>query len=257
MNAPNAYEQEIKEFRDRLSNQQEGGTLKPKEVYVVLKNIGATHLHHANSVKTSVSFLKEGALLSRGYVEDHKLEQTAQPSSDDKDKRYKIWHRVFVDHVDIHERGGRKKGPNQYGPVLFKSKLELLLQLPEGSDVKVTKHNPIYWTDKDSDADRWYQSKEELEKDIHFGDFEKMLVIETPSGRVDFSKKEAVIVLDNPKRKMSNGEDAHTHAKKRLEQAADKGNVKLTFEKRECKDGCKCVETYGKQATNKVDEFFG
>lgn len=117
--------------------------MKPSDVYEVLKGIGASRLHHANTVTTSCTFLEHGGLLSRGYVESHHLEQTYQPS-DDIDQKYGIWDRVFVDHVDIRYRAGRVKGPNQYGPVLFELPLDILLNLPTASDVLVTKMNPIY-----------------------------------------------------------------------------------------------------------------
>lgn len=70
-------------------------------------------------------------------MEKHGLRQTPQ-SSDATDKKYGIWDAVFLDHVDIHYRGGRKKGPNQYGPVLFVLSLDVLLRLPAGTDVRVT-----------------------------------------------------------------------------------------------------------------------
>jgi hypothetical protein len=43
------------------------------DIYGILKRIGATHLHHANSVITSCTFLEQGGLLGRGFVEDHGL----------------------------------------------------------------------------------------------------------------------------------------------------------------------------------------
>ena len=64
--------------------------MKPDGVYQVLKGIGATHLHHANTVTTSCTFLEHAALLSRDYVEKHGLAQTNQ-SSDEIDKKYGIW----------------------------------------------------------------------------------------------------------------------------------------------------------------------
>lgn len=111
-------------------------------VYSMLKDIGATHLHHANSVTTSSIFLEYGALASCGFVEYYKIAQTQQPS-DEIDKKYGIWHCIFVDHVDIHARAGRKKGPNQYGPVVFVLDLDVLLRLPEGSKVLGGQHGDV------------------------------------------------------------------------------------------------------------------
>lgn len=229
--------------------------MQGKDVYDVLKKIGVTHLHHANSVTTSCTFLEQGGLLSRGSVEDKKLAQTKQ-GSDAIDKKYGIWHRVFVDHVDIHDRGGKKKGPNQYGPVLFVFDLDALLRLPKGSNVLVTKVNPIYWKDKETDEDRYFLTPDDLAKVIKFGEFNKMLVIETPSGQVDFPNRTAKIVLDDPMRNISSGKDAYNYAYQQLTAAAKKGNVKLTIGKRACQYGCICVEKYSKYSPQQMDFWF-
>src|ERR1017187_7077233 len=170
--------------------------MRGEDVYSVLRGIGATHLHHANTITTSCTFLTCGGLLSRGLVEEGGLGQTPQPS-DSKDKTYGIWHRVFVDHVDIHQRGKRR---NIYGPALFRFDIDLLLNLPEGSDVLATKFNPLYWSDSDQDASRWFRSIDELAAKIKFGNFDKMLVIETASAMVDFPKVPVTIILDDPQR---------------------------------------------------------
>jgi len=73
------------------------------EVHGVLQAAGVTHLHHANTVTTSCTFLQKRGLLSRGWIEYYKLPQIRQ-SSDDIDKKYSIWNDVFMDGVDIHDR---------------------------------------------------------------------------------------------------------------------------------------------------------
>jgi len=182
-------------------------------------------------------------LLSRGYVENHGLAQTDQPS-DEIDKKYGIWDRVFVDHVDIHYRGGRAKGPNLYGPVLFVLGLDLLLKLPAGSDVLVTRMNPIRWNDSQSEGDRWFLTPEELAKDLKYGNFDKMLVIQTTDGKVDFPGKQAQIALDEPQRKLSSGKDAYAFAEKRLRQSARTGGVTVVINEHDCRPDCSCVEKY-------------
>jgi hypothetical protein len=218
--------------------------MTPNDVFRILQKIGADGLHHANTVTTSCSFLENGALLSRGYIEAHSLKQTPQ-ASDAIDKKYGIWNDVFVDHVDIHHRGGRSKGANQYGPVLFIFALDLLLQLPPGTNVRVTRSNPWNWTDNQKGEDRWYLTPESLEQDIHRGDFDKMLVITTPDSKVDFPNQEADIALDDPKRTLSNGDDAYIAAEKRLRAAAAKGGVRVTIAPHVCQVGCKCIAKYG------------
>jgi hypothetical protein len=218
--------------------------MKPSDVHEVLDSLGVTHLHHANTVTTSSTFLDHGGLLSRRYVEKHGLPQTPQ-SSDQLDKDFGIWDRVFVDHVDIHFRGGRKKGPNQYGPVLFVFQLDLLLQLPKGSKVLVTKTNPVHWSRSDKDNERWFRTPEELSAKLSKGDFDKMLVIETADGKVAFPSDAPVrIALDNPKRKMISGADAFDHAQRRLRTAAKVGGVNVSIEEHVCRDDCICLDKY-------------
>jgi len=217
--------------------------MKPSGVYTVLRGIGASLLHHANTVPTSCTFLEQGALLSRGYVEDHGLTQTPQ-YSDEADKKYGIWHRVFLDHVDIHYRGGRKKGPNQYGPVLFVLNLDVLLKLPTTSEVLVTKLNPVHWKEGQAAGDRYYLTAEELAQNISFGDFDKMLVINTPTGTLNLPGENVRIYLDDPQRKMSSGKDAYIHAEARLKAAATAAGIKILIEKHPCQDECACVKIY-------------
>ncbi|MGA2977989.1 MAG: hypothetical protein ABSD76_00225 [Terriglobales bacterium] len=193
--------------------------------------------------------------MSRGFVEDAGLTQTAQ-SSDQIDKEYGIWHCVFLDHVDIHERAGRKKGPNQYGPVLFVLEPDVLLRLPEGSDIRVARENPIYWRGK-PDGQRWFENLEDLANNIHFGDFGKMLMIQTPSGALDFPGDRARIILDCPGRKLQNGKDAFSFAEGRLRAAAETGGTAISIEKRNCQSGCICVDKYAAYSAPTLEFWFG
>lgn len=227
-----------------------------REVYKVFTDIGAAHLHHANTVITSCTFLEQGGLLSRRFVERNKLSQTPQPMSDDIDKQYRIWDSIFVDHVDIHERGGRKRGPNHYGPVLFVFDIDVLLNLPRGSEVRVTKMNPIYWQGK-STSERWFQSPEELALHLSYGNFDKMIVIQTNSGRLNFPKEQATIFLDDPQRQLDTGTDTFAHARSRLKVAAKSGEVTPTIKKRSCQNGCVCIEKYAKYSDIDMNVLFG
>jgi hypothetical protein len=204
---------------------------------------------------TSCTFLEQGALLSRGYVEKHGLTQTTQ-GSDAIDKRYGIWDAVFLDHVDIHHRGGRRKGPNQYGPVLFVLHLDVLLRVPPGTDVRVTRMNPVHWTDKQKDDERWYLTADELSRNISYGDFDKMLVIAAPHGKIDFPDRKVRIALDDPGRKMSGGADAYSHAEQRLKAAAAKGGLLVDISRHQCQDGCICVARYGGYDANYFDSRY-
>jgi hypothetical protein len=206
-------------------------------------------------VATSCTFLEHGALLSRGYVEDHGLIQTYQ-SSDVIDKKFGIWNAVFVDHVDIHYRGGRVKGPNQYGPVLFVLDVDVLLQLPADTDVRVTRTNPVHWTEQQADEDRWYRTVGELSQNLSYGDFDKMLVIFTPDGKLDFPNRNVRVELDNPKRLLPNGTDAYSHAERRLHAAAAVGRMSIVVVPHECRNGCVCETTYGNYAPSFFEPKF-
>ncbi|MBK8653103.1 MAG: hypothetical protein IPN20_04190 [Haliscomenobacter sp.] len=87
-----------------------------REAHRILKSKGVTHLHHANTVTTSKSFLENKALLSREYIEANNLFQTGQ-DSDRKDKKFGIHGFVFLDGKDLASYFSR---PNHYGPILFK-----------------------------------------------------------------------------------------------------------------------------------------
>lgn len=229
--------------------------MSPADVFRVLKGIGVQNLHHANTVSTSCTFLEHGALLSRGCVERHGLSQTAQ-ASDEIDKKFGIWDRVFVDHVDIHFRGGRVKGPNQYGPVLFVLDLNVLLGLPAGSDVLVAKMNPIHWRNGQVDSDRWFLTPEELARNINYGDFEKMIVIQSADGRVKFPSTQISIALDDSKRMFSSGQDAYANAAERLRRSAKAGGIEVVIDKHACKPDCKCIQKYQGYGQQYFDALF-
>lgn len=230
--------------------------MKPEEVYAVLRGINATHLHHANSVTTSCSFLQQGGLVSRGFAEHNNLPQTPQPMSDELDKQFGIWQFLFVDHVDIHERGGRKKGPNKYGPVLFVFDVDVLLKMPPKTEVFVTKSNPIHWWAGQPDADRWFLNQQELAANLNYGAFDKMLVIQTPNQKLDFPNRSATIFLDDPQRQVSSGADAYSHAESRLRAAATAGGIAASIDPHACRPGCICVDTYAGYLQQYVDFFF-
>ena len=229
--------------------------MSPADVHRILCGIGATHLHHANSVTTSCTFLQNGGLLSRGYVEDYKLVQTPQ-YSDGADKKYGIWHRIFMDHVDIHLRAGRAKGPNQYGPVLFLFEIDILMSLPAGSKISVTRKNPVNWKENEPPEKRWFKNAEELEASISFGDFDKMLVIKTASATLDFPKRTARIILDDPKRKISSNKDAYSHAEAQLKGAAAAGKIKVSIDRHQCRPDCSCITKYSQYSSGDFDLMF-
>ncbi len=228
--------------------------MKPNEVHQILRNIGVTNLHHANTVTTSCTFLEQGGLLSRSFVEDRHLIQTPQ-YSDAENKNQNVWEWIFLDHVDIHAQTGRNKGHNQYGPVLFVFNLDLLLTLPAGSEVFVTRYNFFYWQSKSNDQ-RWTRKSGELARNISLGDLNKIIVIKTPSGKIDFQSNQVRIILDDPQRSISRGGNAYLHAEKQLKKAAITGKVKALIEKRQCDADCVCLKKYATKLQKHFDLFY-
>jgi hypothetical protein len=230
--------------------------LRGSDIHKILKQIGVRHLHQANSVITSCTYLEQGGLVSRGFAEDHGLPQSAQPS-DELDRKYGIWHTIFVPHVDIHDRQGQTKAPNLFGPVLFVLDLDVLLRLPPGTEVRVTKRSPAYWFDTEADSARWFQSAEEVAQNLSPDDLHRMLAIQIPSGKLDFPNRRVRIILDDPQRQLLSGVSAYTHAEARLREAAARGKVELSIERRKCPPGCICAGKYAAWSTSVVEFYFG
>ena len=230
--------------------------LQGSDIYQILKRIGVTHLYHANSVITSCTYLEQCGIVSRGFAEDHKLPQSAQPS-DELDRKYGIWHTIFVPHLDIHDRQGQTKAPNLYGPVLFVLDLDVLLGLPRGAELRVTKRSPAYWFDNEPDSARWFQNAEEVAQNFSPDDIHKMLAIQIPSGKLDFPNRRARIILDDPQRQLQSGVNAYTYAESRLRKAAAQSKVEVSIERRKCQTGCICASKYAAWSTPVVDFYFG
>ncbi len=219
-----------------------------KDVYDVVTRNDVSLLHHANSVTTSCTFLQLKGVASRGYVEARGLAQTAQYTDAD-DKEYGIWNDVFTDGVDVHFRGGKAKGANKYGPVLFKLPVAVLRNLPAGSHVMVTKENPANWRDGEPNSARYFETIADLRAGYRFGDFKQHIVIRTPSGILPFPASQVLIDLDNPQRKLPDGSDAYVSARAKLAAAAKEAGIKISVTLHQCQPECKCVEKYAASPT--------
>ncbi len=200
----------------------------------------ARAFNHANSVRTSCSFLQKGALLSRAYIQNHSLSQTPQPS-DAIDQQFGIWNEIFLDAVDIHARARRN---NHYGPVLFVLNMESILRdnSMQGA-VRVTRENPIYWKAGQTEAERYFETTEQFSSEYNLGDFGRMFTIRLGDGRLPLGPHLSTIVLDDPHIK-SNGDDAYTIAQEALLEAARIGGLEVKIIRRQCSDNCKCATTY-------------
>src|SRR5690606_6072642 len=106
------------------------------QLYKFLSEAGISKLYHANTVTTSISFIKADGLLSRGAIESSGLVQTPQ-KSDWIDKEYNVWNDIFLDTIDLHSYFNRQ---NYYGPVLFQLSAKFIIE--EDYDISITKKNP-------------------------------------------------------------------------------------------------------------------
>lgn len=225
--------------------------MKNQEVLKVLKSSGVTNFYHANSVLTSCTFLEQAALLSRGYVERNKLKQTPQ-SSDDIDKKYGIWDDIFLDTVDIHYRSRQK---NHYGPVLFVLDATSVLKDKnlEGT-LRITRENPVHWKSGQQPKDRYFETVEEFAQSFSYGDFGKHFTFRTDSGKIPLANHLDHILLDDPQDVLGSRVTFDT-AYKALEAAAKRGNIKIDIRKRQCRDACKCLASYGADSINQKKMF--
>jgi len=171
--------------------------LDSKELHKILIEKGLKYFYHANTVKTSLTFVDSFALLSRGYVEKNGLTQTDQ-DSDNKDKEFNIWDYLFLDAKDLADYFTR---PNVYGPVLFALDNKLLLdsRIPT---VRITKFNPCYWTSNHTTADLYYSDLEQFKKSYLTGDKLKdggtMFIITTLNGKLELDNYLVGFRVDSP-----------------------------------------------------------
>jgi hypothetical protein len=171
--------------------------LNTAELYDILLKKGITHLYHANTVSTSITFLNHKSLLSRKYVEDNKLFQTTQ-YSDDKDKKFDIYDDIFLDFVDIHEEWKRY---NKYGPFLFAFSIELL-KSDEVNSLRITKKNPVHWKVTESEEDWYYSNLKDFDDNYRKGnklkDVGTMIILKDLNGKLPLRPNIKKFIFDNP-----------------------------------------------------------
>lgn len=161
------------------------------EIKEILLEKGVKYLYHANTVETSLSFLKNGGLLSRGFCEDMGFPQTSQ-DTDETDKYYNIYNDIFFDSKEIQFI----TGISYYGPVLFVYNIDVLDSVKEGN-IRITKLNPIRWKKTDSDSKHYFNELNELRSDFapeQFGQHITLLNQRVPLS-FDFLNK---IIFSNP-----------------------------------------------------------
>lgn len=120
-----------------------------EEIARLLWKNGFRHIHHANTASTALTYIKNGAILSRQFIDSHrdKYWQTMQ-GTDEKDKEYNIFNDIFFDIENIWELSRI----NFYGPVVFQFPISVL----SGKKVRITTCNPKNWDTLP--PEQWYIS---------------------------------------------------------------------------------------------------
>lgn len=209
--------------------------MNAKEVKNVLINNNVYELFHANSVLTSLTFLNNGGLLSRGTVEDLNLPQTSQ-QSDEIDKKFNIYYDIFFDSVDIHQRAKRK---NDYGPVTFVYSVNVLDSIGN-YDVCVTKYNPQNYENNTTNKELYFTNYEDLNSNFTKGDFAQQITIRKIREALSFEYLKEIII-DYPG---TSREKYFTSAYDALEKALKENEINVSLVRRNCPSECKCQEQY-------------
>lgn len=132
--------------------------LNNQDLYNFYKEKNINYLYHANTLGTSITYIQNNGILSRGSVEAQNLFQTPQ-SSDEKDKSVGVWDDVFIDSTDLHSYFNRQ---NHYGPILFEFLTELILDV--NYEIWITKDNPINWGEDTPDEEKYFSDVNELKE---------------------------------------------------------------------------------------------
>lgn len=159
-----------------------------QEFYNFLKSKGVTHLFHANTEKTSTSFIQQCGLLSRGAMEQNGMPLSYQ-YSDQRDKEVGVWFDIFLDDVDIHERASKR---NLYGPVLFRYELDILLN--NTFHIYVTKSNPADWMPNHTN---YFLNMDEISNGYRVGTFEQMITLKNMTVPLYFLPSTTIILDDH------------------------------------------------------------
>lgn len=201
----------------------------------ILIEKGITHLYHANTIATASTFLENGGLLSRGYVEDHSLFQTYQKTAE-SDKKVDVFYDIFFDSVDIHQRISNL---NYYGPVVFVYSVNLIDMLPEGY-IKITRDNPIRWNSNMAEAEKYFLSEFELKSSLAKGNFAQHITIRHQQEPLSFDYLENIIIDDPGIDDTSRFKSAYEH----LRNLAKQYDPTIPLEIRSCNPNCNCKTQY-------------
>lgn len=222
--------------------------VEPTVLKRYFQSIGMTHLYHANTVTTSITFIEQCGLLSREYVEKNGLKQTEQ-YTDGTDKYFNIWNDIFFDTCDIHERASNI---NQYGPVLFKLSLSIL-EAPNIVDINITRSNPCDWQDGMTENDRYFGNIDEIKQLFNQYTFKQMVTIKTTDGRLTFEPYLEGIILDDPGRQIPFDKTQYFNLyDAALASLTSRASSSINFLKRDCSEFCSCHAEYSTMSVQKL-----
>ena len=206
------------------------------EIKQLLIDKEVPYLYHANTVATAISFLLKGGLISRGAMEEIHYFQTPQ-QSDELDKKLGVYYDVFFDSDDIHARA---KDLNSYGPVTFVYDIDILDTLKD-KVVKLTRDNPIRWSEITSEEERYFTELASAKIGYHKGAFQQHLIICDMHEPLAFNPHLVRIVIDNPYIDKTEYFDKAVHA---IEKLLNEKEINVPLEVRNCPEECKCHQKY-------------
>ena len=194
------------------------------------------YLYHVNTVVTSLTYINNGGLLSRGDVEDMGLLQTPQ-ASDGLDKEFDVFYDVFFDSVDIHERA---KHTNHYGAITFKFPINVLDEFDD-CDILITKDNPIRWVSAKDYENNYFTNENDLYNCFSKGDFAQHITIKKPCRPISFDYLNSIII-ETP---YDTENKTFNIAVKSIEDAlTNKGYNPNLLVFRQCSSDCRCKDEY-------------
>jgi len=200
-------------------------------------------LYHANTIQTSITYINQNGLLSRGAVENFGLNQTIQ-SSDEADKILNVWNDIFLDSTDLHTFFGRQ---NYYGPVLFEFDVALVRN-PQ-YEIWITKNNPIYWNADSTKEERYFQSVLELNDNWNKYSRQKMMITIRNNSQPILFESIRRVVVDDPRVIIDNNIHLFNETVKIIKDNVPDGHIlKGKFKIRECSN-CWCRDNYLRQVS--------
>lgn len=207
-----------------------------QEIKKILIENNVEYLYHANTVLTSITFLKQGGLMSRGLVEEMGLCQTSQ-KTDELDKKLGVYYDIFFDSDDIHSRA---KDINYYGPVTFVYSIDIL-DILNDKEVKVTRNNPLYWNISIPKDKYYFDDIYSMRREYHKGDFKQHLTICNFHQPLSFSPYLVKVIIENPNIKNT---EYFNRAFNTIQELLYSNQLDVKLEVRQCPSDCKCQEKY-------------